>query len=88
MKKAAKAILPPPILERKDKMGFPVPLQIWAKTGASDFIRDVLLSKQCRERGIFDVLAIEKLINNERAFGRTLWGALCIELWFQQFIDN
>ncbi len=88
MKKAARAILPGAILERKDKMGFPVPLQIWAKNGASDFFRDVLLSKQCLERGIFNRAAIEKLIDSERAFGRTLWGALCIELWYRQFIDH
>jgi asparagine synthase (glutamine-hydrolysing) len=88
LKKAVKNILPPKILERKDKMGFPVPLQIWAKEEAHDFIQDILLSKQCRERGIFNVNKTENLIKNERAFGRSLWGALCIELWFRQFIDN
>ena len=88
LKKAAKKILPKPILKRKDKMGFPVPLHLWAKNGASDFIKDTLLSKQCRERGIFDTKKIEQLIQKERAFGRSLWGVLCIELWFQQFIDG
>ncbi len=88
MKLASGNILPKQIIERKDKMGFPVPLQIWAKSGASDFVKDVLLSQSCRNRGIFDMAALEGLIGNERAFGRTLWGALCIELWFRQFIDN
>ncbi|PTM15100.1 MAG: asparagine synthase (glutamine-hydrolyzing) [Bacteroidetes bacterium] len=88
LKKAAKNILPPVIMERKDKMGFPVPLHLWAKNGAGVFFRDVLLSKTCRERGIFDPKKLENLIDNERAFGRTLWGALCVELWFRQFIDN
>ncbi len=88
LKKATKSILPKQIFERKDKMGFPVPLHIWAKNGASGFIRDVLLSKQCRERGIFDTDHLEKLIQSERAFGRALWGALSLELWFQQFIDQ
>ena len=87
-KRAAKNILPKPILDRKDKMGFPVPLHQWAKNGAGDFFKDVLLSKQCRERGIFDMKQMEQLIDKERAFGRSLWGALCIELWFQKFIDN
>lgn len=88
LKKAAQNILPRAILERKDKMGFPVPLHLWAKNGAGDFIKDTLLSRACRERGIFDAKKMEHLIENERAFGRTLWGALSIELWFQQFIDN
>lgn len=88
LKKAARNILPSEILERKDKMGFPVPLHLWAKNEASDFIKDVLLSRPCRERGIFDKKEMEKLANAERAFGRRLWGALCIELWFRRFIDQ
>jgi asparagine synthase (glutamine-hydrolysing) len=88
LKKAVKNILPEPILKRKDKMGFPVPLSQWAKNGASGFIKDVLLSKRCRERGIFSPAKMEALIETERPYGRALWGALCLELWFSQFIDQ
>jgi hypothetical protein len=31
---------------------------------------------------------MEKLIDEEDAFGRKLWGVLNIELWFREFIDN
>jgi asparagine synthase (glutamine-hydrolysing) len=88
LKKAVKNILPATIFHRKDKMGFPVPLHIWAKNNAGTFFRDVLLSKTCRERGLFDTQAIEKLIDNENAFGRRLWGLMCLELWFRTFIDG
>ncbi len=88
LKKAIKNILPREVMERKDKMGFPVPLHIWAKEGARDFIHDVLLSQACRERGIFDGATLEMLTREERPFGRSLWGALCIELWFRRFIDS
>ncbi len=88
LKKAVKNILPDPILKRKDKMGFPVPLSQWAKNGASTFIKDILLSKRCRERGIFSPAKIEALIETERPYGRALWGALCLELWFTRFIDQ
>lgn len=88
LKKAARNILPPEILNRKDKMGFPVPLSIWAKNGASDFIKDTLLCPNCKKRGIFAPKKMEQLIDNEQSYGRTLWGALCLELWFQQFIDK
>jgi asparagine synthase (glutamine-hydrolysing) len=47
----------------------------------------VLLSKACRERGLFDPAALEKLIKTEARFARQLWGALCLELWHQRFID-
>lgn len=88
LKRAARNILPKDILNRKDKMGFPVPLHLWAKNGAAAFIREVLLSKTCRERGIFDMERMKRLIEGERPFGRTLWGALSLELWFRTFIDQ
>jgi hypothetical protein len=31
---------------------------------------------------------MEKLIDEEDAFGRKLWGLLNIELWFREFIDK
>jgi asparagine synthase (glutamine-hydrolysing) len=88
LKKAVKDILPTNIYHRKDKMGFPVPLHIWAKNNAGTFFRDVLLSSACRQRGLFDPVAIEKMIDREQAFSRRLWGLLCLELWFQTFIDK
>jgi asparagine synthase (glutamine-hydrolysing) len=88
LKKAVKDILPSSIFHRKDKMGFPVPLHIWAKNNAGFFFRDVLLSKTCTERGLFNVKKIQNLIDNENSFGRRLWGLLCLELWFRRFIDQ
>ena len=88
LKRAIKDLIPQGIYNRKDKMGFPVPLHMWAQNGASGFIRDVLLSKKCKERGIFDHTQIAHLIESERAFGRSLWGVLCMEIWFQEFIDK
>ncbi len=88
LKKATNNLLPKNVMERKDKMGFPVPLHIWAKNKASGFFEDVLLSSSCKSRGIFNSENISGLIKNERAYGRKLWGILCLELWFQQFIDQ
>lgn len=87
LKRAIADLLPAPILERKDKMGFPVPLHLWARGAARDFFGDVLLSRRCRERGIFDPVEVEKLMNSEDAFGRRLWGLLNLELWYRTFID-
>jgi len=86
-KHAVRELLPPSIMQRRDKMGFPVPLQLWARGRARDFFHDVLLSRRTRERGLFDVQTVERLINQESAFSRVLWGLLQIELWHRQFID-
>jgi asparagine synthase (glutamine-hydrolysing) len=88
LKKTIKDIIPEPIMKRKDKMGFPVPLHIWSKNKAGDFIKDTLLSKNARERNIVDTQNIEKLIKSEQPFSRGLWGLLSLELWFNQFIDK
>ena len=88
LKKTIKDIMPAEILHRKDKMGFPVPLHIWSKNKAKDFIMDTLLSKKARERNMINTEYIERLISAEQPFSRGLWGLLSLELWYNQFIDN
>ncbi len=47
------AFLPAIILERQDKMGFPVPLNEWMQGPARDFVRDVFARRR-RGRGSVD----------------------------------
>jgi asparagine synthase (glutamine-hydrolysing) len=88
LKRTIKGMIPEKIMNRKEKMGFPVPLHLWAKNKAKDFILDTMLSKNAKGRNIINSKNVENLITAERPFGRGLWGILCLELWFQQFIDN
>jgi asparagine synthase (glutamine-hydrolysing) len=88
LRRATQQLLPTRVRERKDKMGFPVPVHLWARGRARDFFRDVLLSPQCRQRGLFDPSATERLLASESAFGRRLWGMLNLELWFRTFLDG
>jgi len=88
LKKAIKDIMPPEIMKRKDKMGFPVPLHIWSKNKAKNFIMDVLLSKKSKERNMINTNYVEQLILAEQPFSRGLWGLLSLELWHNQFIDK
>ncbi|HET7117813.1 MAG TPA: asparagine synthase (glutamine-hydrolyzing) [Hanamia sp.] len=88
LKKTIKDIMPPEIMNRKDKMGFPVPLHIWSKNKAKGFIMDTLLSKKAKERNMINTEYVEKLINAEEPFSRGLWGLLSLELWYGQFIDK
>ena len=88
LKRAIGGLLPEAILSRKDKMGFPVPLHLWARGRSRDFFADVLLSKRCRERGLFAAAEVEKLMASEAGFSRQLWGLLNLELWYRTFIDG
>jgi asparagine synthase (glutamine-hydrolysing) len=80
-------LVPPAIRQRKDKMGFPVPLSEWMKGPLREFVRDVLGSSRARARGIFDTDALMQQIDDEASFGRIAWGALNLEVWHREFID-
>lgn len=80
--------LPSEIAKRKDKMGFPVPFTEWVrKEPVRSFVLDILTSQRVSERGIFSPSEIERHVGRERPFGRALWGALNLELWFRSYID-
>jgi asparagine synthase (glutamine-hydrolysing) len=85
---AVKQLLPETIFNRKDKMGFPVPLTEWLRGPLRPFVNDILCSQRARSRGIYRTDGIEKLVTRERKFGRELWGLLCLELWFRAFLDG
>ena len=85
---AMKSILPTAVSERQDKMGFPVPFEAWAKGPLRDFVSDVLLGSAARARGLYQEKGIRELLTGDGKFGRELWGLLCLELWFQTFIDG
>ena len=87
-KRAVEGLLPENVFNRGDKMGFPVPLHLWAKGKTREFFHDILLSKACRERGLFNAEFVEHFMQREGAFSRVLWGLLQVELWHQQFIDQ
>jgi asparagine synthase (glutamine-hydrolysing) len=80
--------LPQEILDRKDKMGFPVPLNDWIKGDLKEFISDIFASRSALDRPYFNSSEIRKSQSNESQFGRKVWGLLCLELWHQEFHDK
>jgi asparagine synthase (glutamine-hydrolysing) len=58
------------------------------RNGLGDYVRGVLTSKACRERGLFRTERVEELISGEEPFGRRLWGLLNLEMWYRTFIDK
>ena len=88
---AMDGVLPKSILNRP-KMGFPVPFAGWTRGAWNPVIRDVLLDRRSRERGIVNPTAVEQLIAAHAAGrvqgGDRLWSLLNLELWFRTFIDG
>jgi asparagine synthase (glutamine-hydrolysing) len=88
LKKVIGDLVPKSVLERKDKMGFPVPLAEWMRGGiVREFVGDVLLSQRSLQRGIFKPQSLQAMLDHQGVGGRQLWGALSLELWHQAYID-
>ncbi len=89
LRKAAKNILPISVLKRKDKMGFPVPLNEWMRSGpVRDFVMDTLTSQKSIERGIYKKEVLKNAGSYSGVGARQLWGMLSLELWHQSYIDR
>ncbi|MBI2791911.1 MAG: asparagine synthase (glutamine-hydrolyzing) [Gammaproteobacteria bacterium] len=88
LKHTFKNILPSKIINRKDKMGFPVPLQEWVNGVLRDFIFDNLNKADSRHDNFINYKNVIKNIEENRKFTREHWGFLCFELWQQVFHDK
>ncbi|MBN1689476.1 MAG: asparagine synthase (glutamine-hydrolyzing) [Dehalococcoidia bacterium] len=89
LKEAFKEVLPESIINRNDKMGFPVPLTEWMKGDLHGFIFDIFNSERAQHREYLNPhFNIVSLLDREEKFSRKLWGLLSLELWQQEFHDK
>lgn len=82
--------LPSAIRNRKDKMGFPVPLNLWVKQRgpAREMIADLLGSSRAQQRPYLrQGLPLDQVLDSQNVYGRNLWALLSLELWHRQFVD-
>jgi asparagine synthase (glutamine-hydrolysing) len=82
--------LPHTVRLRRDKMGFPVPLNDWIRESGlvREFVHDVLSSQSARSRALVDNRRVLEGLDSEPEFGRKLWGLLCLELWHRVYHDR
>jgi asparagine synthase (glutamine-hydrolysing) len=92
LKKVAADMLPAEIVTRP-KQGFGVPIQHWLRADLANYAHELLDSPRAHQRGIFNPQFIRhllkshthtKLINHSEA----IWTLLCLELWFQTYMDQ
>jgi asparagine synthase (glutamine-hydrolysing) len=88
LRKAFSKVLPKFIYKRK-KNQFPIPISILIEGEYKNFVRDILLSQQTINRGYFNKLYIEKLLNmpyKKRYHNRQIWLLLVFELWHRMYL--
>jgi asparagine synthase (glutamine-hydrolysing) len=80
--------LPTGIADRRDKMGFPVPLKEWFSGELHDLVSDTFRSRNARHRPFLNVDAVLANLDKAGRFSRKFWGLLSLELWHQMFHDR
>ena len=88
LKKVFASDLPTKILNRRDKMGFPVPLKEWFSNELNDFIMDIFSTMAAKHRPYINSQEVLKNFGKEAKFSRKIWGLLSLELWHQEFHDK
>ncbi len=92
LRRAMAGAIPEEIRARRDKIGFATPTGKWIAACLDSEVRPLLLSRRCRQRGIFDTARIGALLrrpaleNPPTANLVLRW--VSAEVWFRVFIDG
>jgi asparagine synthase (glutamine-hydrolysing) len=86
LKQAAEAWLPKEIIYRP-KASFSAPLRAWVRNDLRDVINDVLVNGELTGAGMIQPVALNRLIEAERAGrednAKQIWQLLSMELWYR-----
>jgi asparagine synthase (glutamine-hydrolysing) len=85
-------LLPEPVRERRDKLGFMTPEGRWLRGALGDLAADVFASRRFVQRGFVDAKAAQRRLEQHRGgeldAGFELWRALNLELWARALLDG
>ncbi len=92
LKRIARGLLPDAVIDRP-KGYFPMPALKYLRGPFLDFMRDILHSRACRQRGLFEPAYVEKMLaapeaHFTRIHGSKLWHLALLELWLQLNVDS
>lgn len=91
LKRISRGIVPDEVIDRP-KGYFPMPALKYVRGAFLDFMRDILDSQACRERGVFERSYIDRLLaapemHHTRIQGSKLWHLALLEYWLQRVVD-
>ena len=89
-KRALRGLVPGPVLQRP-KQGFAIPLGRWFQGRLAEFVRELLLSRAARQRGLINPGYVEKLLKRKDGGSDSdfqLWTLISFELWARRFLDQ
>ncbi|MHC4939168.1 MAG: asparagine synthase (glutamine-hydrolyzing) [Planctomycetota bacterium] len=83
LRDAAAPHLPAVVRDRRDKMGFPLPLRDWFDGPWREPATEILQDRRTIERGLVD----PGLLTGQARYDRGLYSALILELWAREYLD-
>ncbi len=91
LKVMARGLLPDAVIDRP-KGYFPMPALKYVRGEFLEFMSDILTSRACRERDLYQRPYVEKLLAEPEAHltrikGSKLWHLALLELWLQTHVD-
>jgi asparagine synthase (glutamine-hydrolysing) len=91
LKAISRGIVPDAVIDRP-KGYFPMPALKYVRGDFLDFMRDILNSQACRQRGVFQLNYIDMLLDapemhHTRIMGSKLWHLALLEFWLQRNVD-
>lgn len=92
LKMIARGIVPDAVIDRP-KGYFPMPALKYVRGDFLEFMRDILDSQACRQRGLFNRKYIDMLLSapemhHTRIQGSKLWHLAVFEYWLQRNLDH
>ena len=92
LKELSRGFLPESVVNRS-KAYFPMPALKYVRGPFLDFMKEILFAEKAKQRGLFNAVYVEKLLNKPEEYltqlqGSKLWHLAALELWLQQNIDK
>ncbi len=91
LRRAMRGRLPDLVSRRREKVGFSEPAAGWMRGPGYEWMSDILLSDRIRNRGIFRMDRISRILEEHRRgaiWTHPLYRALTLEMWFRLFVDG
>jgi asparagine synthase (glutamine-hydrolysing) len=92
LKEIARGLVPDAVIDRP-KAYFPVPALKFVRGQFLAFMRDLLNSRACRQRGLYREGYVKSILDDPehqltRLQGSKLWHLAALEFWLQRNVDN
>ena len=88
LRRSLRGLVPDAVLDRP-KTGFSVPLHHWLRTSLVDYLRSVLFDEATLRTGLFDRVAMERMVHEhergQRNHGQLLHHLLNLALWLNAY---